>query len=670
MNGQVSFGVLGPVAAWDGTGEPLAVKGLRQRAVLARLIVARRRVVPATRLVDDLWDEPGPGALGAVQTFVGALRRALEPDRPPRTPSRLLVTEGVGYVLRAAPDAVDAWRFGDAVTAAASTAPGHALEILQQALALWRGPAYAEFTEERWARGDRTRLTQLRLSAVEQLAKTRLALGLAEQAVPDLEAHLAEHPGREEAWDLLAVSLYRAGRQGDALGALRRARTRLREELGLDPGSRLDRLETDILNRSARLDPIGQATAPNRVWLAAAEAFDRAAGAGPRFRLESTVGVLRSLALTGGPGLQAAREQRLSAIAAAEEHGDALLAARVIGAYDVPAIWTRSDDPEQARGVVNAAERALAALPEEPATEALRCRLLATIGLEMRGTRNARAPQAAQAAEQLARRLNDPALLAHALNARFMQSCTRAGMAPRRDAIGTELVTLAERQGLESFEVLGHLVRMQAQCALGAFSAADVHAEAVDVLAARHERPLAVIFTGLYRALRLAVDGHAARAESAYRAIAGDLRGAGMPGLESGLLPLTLLSLRLTKGPKPVAELAEHCDLTADWGPYQPWITPLSLIGSGRCEEARSALRELPPTPADLLSEALTCMKAVAAVELGEVTASREAHAALLPAAAEIAGAGSGLISFGPVEGWLSYLDRAARRSGGPSHGH
>lgn len=663
MNGQVGFGVLGLVAAWDDAGEPLPVKGRRQRAVLARLIVARRRVVPAARLVDDLWDEPGPGALGAVQTFVGALRRALEPDRPPRTPSRLLVTEGVGYALRAAPDAVDAWRFEDAVTAATAAAPTQALETLQQALVLWRGPAYAEFTDERWARGEHTRLTQLRLSAVEQQAKTRLALGLAEQAVPDLEAHLAECPGREDAWSLLAVSLYRAGRQADALGALRRARTRLREELGLDPGPWLDRLETDILNRSPRLDPLGLATTPNRVWLAAAEAFDRAAGAGPRFRLESTVGVLRSLAVTGGPGLQAAREQRLSAIAAAEEHGDALLAARVIGAYDVPAIWTRSDDPEQARGVVDAAERTLAALPEEPATETLRCRLLATIGLETRGTRNARAPQAAREAEQLARRLNDPALLAHALNARFMQSCTRAGMAPQRDAIGAELVTLAERQGLESFEVLGHLVRMQAQCALGAFNAADAHAEAVDVLAVRHERPLAKLFTSLYRALRLAVDGHAARAESGYRAVAADLRGAGMPGLESGLLPLSLLSLHLTKGPASAAKLAEHCDLDADWGPYQPWITPLSLLGSGHCEEARTALRNLPPAPADLLYEALTCLKAVAAVELGDSGAARDAHAALRPAAAEIAGAGSGLISSGPVEDWLSYLDRAARRS-------
>lgn len=90
---QVRFGVLGPVTAWDAPGGSIALKGPRHRAVLARLIMARRRVVPVTRLVDDLWDEPPAGAVSAVRTFVAALRRALEPERPPRTPARLLVTD-------------------------------------------------------------------------------------------------------------------------------------------------------------------------------------------------------------------------------------------------------------------------------------------------------------------------------------------------------------------------------------------------------------------------------------------------------------------------------------------------------------------------------------------------------------------------------------------------
>src|SRR4051812_1454875 len=118
---EVSFGVLGPVAAWDGAGNAIALKGPRHRAVLARLLVARRRVVPVARLVEDLWADqevPPADALGAVRTFVAALRRALEPERPPRTAARLLVTEGPGYALRAEPEAVDAWRFERAVTVA------------------------------------------------------------------------------------------------------------------------------------------------------------------------------------------------------------------------------------------------------------------------------------------------------------------------------------------------------------------------------------------------------------------------------------------------------------------------------------------------------------------------------------------------------------------------
>jgi len=111
----VEFGVLGPVVAWDDAGRPVALKGPRHKAVLARLIVARGRVVPATLLVDEPWADPPDGAVSAVRTFVAALRRALEPDRTPRTPARLLVTEGPGYALRT--EAVDAWRFEDVVRA-------------------------------------------------------------------------------------------------------------------------------------------------------------------------------------------------------------------------------------------------------------------------------------------------------------------------------------------------------------------------------------------------------------------------------------------------------------------------------------------------------------------------------------------------------------------------
>src|SRR5689334_11885268 len=88
---MVAFGVLGPVRASTALG-PVPLKGPRHRAVLARLLIARGRVVPVDLLVDDLWEQPPPGAVPALRTFVSDLRRALEPDRPPRQPARLLVT--------------------------------------------------------------------------------------------------------------------------------------------------------------------------------------------------------------------------------------------------------------------------------------------------------------------------------------------------------------------------------------------------------------------------------------------------------------------------------------------------------------------------------------------------------------------------------------------------
>lgn len=618
--GRVEFGVLGPVVAWDDAGRPVGLKGPRHRAVLARLIVARGRVVPATQLVDDLWIDPPDGALSAVRTFVASLRRALEPDRAPRTPARLLVTEGPGYALRT--DAVDAWRFEKAVTAAG-------LLELSKGLALWRGPAYADFAEEDWAQAERSRLTELRLRAVERQAEARLALGLAAEAVPELDAHVTEHPWREEAWRLLALALYRTGRQGDALAVLRRARAMLIDQLGVDPGTALSRLETDILNQAEHLEPVSA----GRVWEEATAAYDRTVGAGARARLESTVGLLRNLAVTGGGGLEAARRHRLAAVTAAEELGDPDLTARVIGAYDVPAIWTRSDDEAQAAAIVAAAERALRT-QQHPAT---RARLLATIALESRGSREPRAAEAAREAEEIARGVGDPALLGFALNGVFMQSCHRAGLAPQRSAIGAELVALSQRHGLATYEVLGHLIRLQSCSALDDFPAADTHAAAAETLAARHELPLVSVFTTWYRAMRLDT-------EPAYRKAAELLEGAGMPGLQEGLLPLAL-ACHHVRHSLPVPD--------ADYGPYEPWVRPLVLLSQGHQAEAAAALQVIPEPPPGLLLEALWCLTAHAAKALDQQQPLARARAALAPAASEQAGAGSGLLTLGPVATYL-----------------
>ena len=309
------LGVLGPVTAWDADGNTIPLKGPRHRSVLARLVVARGRVVPVSRLVDDLWTDPPADAVGALRTFVAALRRALEPDRPPRAPARLLVTDGPGYALRLPADAVDARRFERTVSDAA-TLPAHEAAVrLDEALGWWRGPAYAEFADEPWARAEADRLTELRRHALELRAESLLALGQADRAAADLRAHTAEHPWRENAWRLLALALYRTGRQADALDVLRRARTLLADELGVDPGPGLRALEADILRHSPHLGRSGTPAA--RVWEQVAAAYDCAVAPDARARLDSTAGLLRSLAVTGGTGLPAARALRLDTVTAA-----------------------------------------------------------------------------------------------------------------------------------------------------------------------------------------------------------------------------------------------------------------------------------------------------------------------------------------------------------------
>ncbi|MCZ2828992.1 AfsR/SARP family transcriptional regulator [Modestobacter sp. VKM Ac-2986] len=629
----LTVGVLGPVTAWSG-GDPLPLGGPRHRELLARLVVARGRVVDVDLLVDALWETPPDGAVAAVRTFVAALRRALEPDRPPRTPPRVLVTEGRGYALRAA---TDAEAFTAAVERAAGLPPAEALTELTGALGAWRGPAYADVGDRPWALPERTRLTELHSTAVERTGAARLELGRAADAVPDLDAHVTAHPWREEGWRLLALALYRSGRRPDALAVLRRARTRLVDELGLDPGAQLAALEHDVLTQAPALE-----LGPDP-WARATASWQRAAG--PRARLEATVGLLRSLSRTGAEGLTAAREQRLATIAAAEELGDPLLTARVVGELDVPGVWTTSDDPQQAAAVVAAAERALPAA----GADAVRVRLLTTVAVESRGLPGPRGAAAAREAEELARALGDPALLAAALGGRTLQVFDRCGRAADRDALGAELVELAGRHGLTDSLVLGHLVRMQARSALGDLAGAGEHAAALDGLAAAHDRPLVGVFTGGWRALRAAVEG-APDAEERFRAAARLRVGSGMPGVEDGLLALTLACLRVSRGePVPPA---------GPGGPYAPWLEPHHRLAAGE----PASVAALPDPPPGLLMEALWVLAGSAALAVGDLAVLARAQEALAAAAGELAGAGSGMLTAGPVDDHLAAWAQAAGR--------
>ncbi|GAA1071394.1 BTAD domain-containing putative transcriptional regulator [Nocardiopsis composta] len=393
-----------------------------------------------------------------------------------------------------------------------------------------------------------------------------------------------------------------------------------------------------------------------RLWQGAERALERSDGPA-RDRLEAAMGAVRALAVTGD--LERARALRGRAVAAAERIGDPRLTAEVVGAFEVPANWPRNDDEELSRQVVEAAERSAAALPEEE--RAARSRLLSAVAMESRGTAGGRgrdtARRAAGEAEELARGCGDPGLLALALNGRFMQTFHRAGLAPERARIGEELVDLAARHdGLVPFEVLGRLILLQACSARADFASADAHAEAADRSAAEHGLPLVGVFTDWYRVLRLAVAGRVGEAEAGYRAASARLAGSGMTGVEKGLLPLALLCLRLQTGGVGAAAV----DPGEDWGPYRAWVEPLAELGRGDREAARARLRSLPQEPpADLLLEALTCLEAIAATEAGERAVMERAYDRLLPAAEELAGAGTGMLALRPVAYYLGELASA-----------
>jgi predicted ATPase/DNA-binding SARP family transcriptional activator len=239
------YGLLGPVEVRvDGCAVPLP--GARQRLVLTMLLVDVNRMVPADRLIDELWDAALPAdPRGALRTQVSRLRRALGPAG-----GDLATGEG-GYRLTVRRGQLDATRFEDILAEAAQGSGEPALRLLDQALALWRGPAVGEFADRPFALATAARLSQLRVMATERRAELLLIAGRVEEAVATLQALLAEHPEREQARGLFMQALYRAGRHTEALSTFRSWRRYLAEELGLDPSPALRHIEQDILRHTA-----------------------------------------------------------------------------------------------------------------------------------------------------------------------------------------------------------------------------------------------------------------------------------------------------------------------------------------------------------------------------------------------------------------------------------
>ena len=245
----MDFRLLGPLEAFR-DHVPVRVAAGKQRALLAILLLNANRTLSREQLVDGLWGENVPdSAQKMVQIHVSQLRKALPEPR--------LHTRQPGYVLEVREDELDLARFEHAVAdgrgALAEGEPQKATELLRQALALWRGPALAEFSEP-FARQESARLEELRLAAVELQMEAELAVGRHRDVVGELETLIAQHSLRERLRSQHMVALYRSGRHAEALASYQTFRRTLSEELGIEPSASLRELERQMLQQDPSLE--------------------------------------------------------------------------------------------------------------------------------------------------------------------------------------------------------------------------------------------------------------------------------------------------------------------------------------------------------------------------------------------------------------------------------
>ncbi len=243
--------ILGPFQLEDG-GRQITVGGVRQRAVLADLVLNANEVMPSEQLLLELWGEDSPpSAANALQAAISRLRRVLPPDR--------LITTARGYMLRLFPAELDAARFEQLIfegrDALAAGAAAGAVQMLDQAMMLWRGPPLTDFRYEPFAQAEMARLEELRLACLEERNEANLTVGSAGALTAELGRMVTDHPLRERLRGQLMLALYRSGRQADALEAYRQFRSTLMEELGLEPSSALRELQAAMLRHDPVLAP-------------------------------------------------------------------------------------------------------------------------------------------------------------------------------------------------------------------------------------------------------------------------------------------------------------------------------------------------------------------------------------------------------------------------------
>jgi predicted ATPase/DNA-binding SARP family transcriptional activator len=252
----LAISVLGPVE-FRRDGQPLVVPAGKTTEVLIRLALDSSVTVSADRLIEDLWGvEASATERNTVQAKISKLRRALG--------DAAVVSGGrLGYTLEVEPSAVDALevlRVAEAARGLLDAGEAEAaLEACTRALAMFRGDAVlSDAGDGDWLVPYRVRLEEVRIGLVEDQLAARMELGAGREVIGQLEALVVLHPLRERMWELLVTALYRAGRQADALATYQRVSAQLADELGLDPGPRLQQLEQQILVQDSSLGDLSR----------------------------------------------------------------------------------------------------------------------------------------------------------------------------------------------------------------------------------------------------------------------------------------------------------------------------------------------------------------------------------------------------------------------------
>ena len=292
----MDFRLLGPVEVFE-DNRSLALGGVKQRSVLAVLLMHANELVTTDQLIDEIWGGTPPAtAAKNIQVQVSRLRKVLDSGR---------VTTGPGgYVLHLEPHESDVARFERLAAEAAGAPPQRAADKLREALGLWRGPALADLAYEGFAQPEIARLEELRLAVLVQRIDADLALGHHAELVGELEALVGRHPLQERLRYQLMLALYRSARQAEALEAYRVARGELSEQLGLEPSEQLRQLEQAILRQDPSLDlaardqePLRRAATADLAVLVAPSAMD-------------ALGDLIEMAMVAGVGRSRTRADR------------------------------------------------------------------------------------------------------------------------------------------------------------------------------------------------------------------------------------------------------------------------------------------------------------------------------------------------------------------------